>query len=222
MFKNLRTYFFTGLLVMLPVTISLKVIFWGFEKVDSILGNIINWYLLKHLNPILEIFKLQIHWKIPGLGLIALLLIITLVGVFARNYLGRKLINLTEKGLNKIPVLSSVYSLTKQITEGFASAKRENGAFRKVVMVEYPRAGIYSPGFLTGEVAGEISEKTGTKLLGVFVPTVPNPTTGFLIFIPEENVTILDMSVEEGFKMFLSAGVIMPAKNQSGKGASGL
>lgn len=193
--------------------ISLEIIFWGFEKTDAILGNFIS----KQLNPVLKIIGITINGKIPGVGLVTLLVLITITGVFARNYLGRKLINFGEKILNRIPVLNTVYNLTKQITEGFAVTQTGQGAFRKVVMIEYPRPGIYSPGFLTGEAIEEASERTTQKLLSVFVPTVPNPTTGFLVFVPEENVIILDMSVEDGFKMLLSAGMVKPLKANGNK-----
>jgi uncharacterized membrane protein len=203
--KHLRNYFFTGLLVLLPLTITLKLLFWGFAKVDSILGNLIYDNLHKYLG---------LDVKITGLGLVALLFIITLTGIFARNYLGRKLIEYSEKLMERIPVLNTIYSMTKQITEGVAFSQSEKGAFRQVVMVEYPRSGIYSPGFLTGEAFNEAEERTGSKLLSVFMPTVPNPTTGFLIFVPEEQVTRLAMSVEDGFKLFFSAGVIIPDKKK--------
>jgi uncharacterized membrane protein len=199
--KHLRNYFFTGLLVLLPLTITLKLLFWGFEKVDSILGNLIFYNLHKY-------FGLDV--KITGLGLAALLVIITLTGIFARNYLGRKLIEFGENLLERIPVLNTIYSITKQFTQGVALSQTEKGAFRKMVMVEYPRQGIYSPGFLTGEAFAEVEEKTGVKCLSVFIPTPPNPTTGFLILVPEDKVTILNMSVEEGFKLIVSVGVITP------------
>ena len=189
--------------------ISLKIIFWGFEKTDAIMGVFISNLLNKFLN----IFGYHVWVRVPGLGLIALLILITITGVFARNYLGRKLIAFGEKILDKIPILNTIYSLTKQITEGFALTRSEHGAFRKVVLVEYPREGIYSPGFLTGEAIHDATEITGEKLLSIFVPTVPNPTTGFLIFVPEDKVFILDMSVEDGFKLLLSAGMIKPGKN---------
>lgn len=193
--------------MLLPVVITLKLIFWGFEATDAILGDFINQYLFGRLQQ----FNLNLP-KIPGIGLIALVVMITATGVFARNYLGKKLIEFGESVLNRIPVLNSVYNLIKQVTEGFAVSQSDKGAFRKVVMVQYPRAGIYSPGFLTGEAVAEISEKSGHALLPVFIPTVPNPTTGFLVYFPESEVIGLDMSVEDGFKLLLSLGMINPSK----------
>lgn len=203
MFKHWRNHFFTGILVLLPLVITIKLLFWGFAKTDAILGNLIYYYLQRYLG---------IQIRISGLGIIALLLVITLTGIFARNYLGKKLIVAGEKLLNRIPVLNTIYNSTKQITEGLALTQSDKGAFRQVVLIEYPRPGVYSPGFLTGEAFAEAVEKTGLKLLSVFMPTVPNPTTGYLVFVPEEQVTFLDLSVEDGFKLLLSAGVIVPDK----------
>jgi uncharacterized membrane protein len=191
--KHLRNYFITGLFVLLPLAITLELLIWGFNKADSILGGLFFKYL-----------KLQI----PGLGLLTLLILITLTGVSARNYIGKKLIEFGEQILQKIPILNGIYGTTKQITEGFA--KSDKSVFRKVVLVEYPRKGIYSPGFLTGESPSGVIKKTGVQLLNVFVPTVPNPTTGFLIFVPEDQVIVLDLSVEDGFKLIISAGMIKP------------
>ncbi|MGD9156730.1 MAG: DUF502 domain-containing protein, partial [Bacillota bacterium] len=107
------------------------------------------------------------------------------------------------------------YNSTKQITEGLALTQSDKGAFRKMVLIEYPRPGVYSPGFLTGEAFNEAEEKTGGKLLSIFVPTTPNPTTGYLVFVPEDQVTFLKMSVEDGFKLLLSVGVIVPDKKMN-------
>jgi uncharacterized membrane protein len=206
LFKHLRNYFFTGILVLLPLVITLKLLFWGFEKTDAILGNLIYRYLHRYLG---------IQVRISGLGLFALLLLITLTGMFARNYLGKKLIGAGEKLLGRIPILKTIYNSTKQITEGLALTQSDKGAFRKMVLIEYPRPGVYSPGFLTGEAFNEAEEKTGGKLLSIFVPTTPNPTTGYLVFVPEDQVTFLKMSVEDGFKLLLSVGVIVPDKKMN-------
>lgn len=206
MFKHLRAYFLTGLFFLLPLVITLKLIFWAFEKTDAILGNFVYQYFAKYST----FFGIHITREIPGLGLATLLVLITLTGILAKNYLGRKFIKFGESVLDRIPILSNVYGLLKQVTQSFAMTQSGKGAFRKVVLVEYPRAGVYSPGFLTGETAKEFVDKTGRDLLAVFVPTVPNPTTGFLVYVPKEEVIILDMSLEDGFKLLLSAGMISP------------
>ena len=195
MFKQLRSIFLTGLFVLLPLIITLELLFWGLRQADAIIGGMIATY-----------FKT----KIPGLGLGILLFFIIITGILARNYIGKKCIAFGERMLNKIPIFKSIYNITKQIT-GILS-KKDQEAFRKVVLVEYPRKGIYSPGFLTGEAPFFTLEPDCSKMLSVFIPTVPNPTTGFLIFVPEAEVTILDMSIEDGFKLIISAGVIKPTK----------
>ena len=198
MLKHLRNYFLTGLLVLLPLLVSVKLLIWGFNIINGLAGgDFISRYLA-------EKFRIEI----PGAGLIILILLILFTGLFAQNYIGKKLIGLGELVLHKIPIVNSIYGTTKQITEGFV--KTEKTAFRKVVLVEYPRRGVYSPGFLTGVSPTEAVQKTETPLVNVFIPTVPNPTTGFLIFVPEDQGIYLDMSIEDGFKLILSAGVIKP------------
>lgn len=202
MIKKIRNLFFAGLLVLLPVVISLKVVIWGFAKADQILGDLLHLILLKYFN-----YK----GPITGLGLVLLLILITLTGIFAKNYLGKKLIRIGEGILKKIPILNTVYNTAKQIMDSLSSQNKN--AFRKVVLIEYPRPGIYSPGFLTGDAPAETEAKTGKKMAIVFVPTTPNPATGYLAFVPLEDIIMLDMSVEDGFKLMLSFGVIKLKEN---------
>lgn len=193
MLKHLRNYFLTGLFIILPLLVSLALLWWAFINTDWILGNLIKKY-----------FQIEI----PGLGLVTLLILITFIGLAAQNYLGKKLIRFGEEIVKKIPVLRGIYSTTKQFTEGLTQA--DKSAFRQVVLIEYPRPGVYSPGFLTGNSPPETCRKTGEKLLSIFIPMVPNPIGGFLVFVPEPRVIFLDMSIEDGFKLFISAGVIKP------------
>ncbi len=195
MFKHLRTYFLTGLFIVIPLVVTILLLIWSFNQTDAILGGLI-----------FRIFKI----RVVGLGLITLVVLITLTGLLAHNYLGRKLISFGENFLHKIPILSKVYGTAKQITETLTKA--DKNSFRQVVLVEYPRKGIYSPGFLTSEAP--VTSFTGKKLITVLIPTVPNPVSGFLIFVPEEDVTVLDMSIEDGFKLIITAGVIQPKENR--------
>lgn len=181
--------------MLLPLVVTLVLFWWGFKKTDSILGGLFTRYL---------------GHPIPGLGLITLLVLITVFGLIAQNYLGKKLIAAGERLLNKIPILKAVYGTTKQFTNSFTQTDRS--AFRQMVMVEYPRSGIYSPGFLIGDAPTEASAKTKTRLLSIFMPTVPNPTTGYLILVPEDQVTMMEMSVEDGIKLIVSAGVVRPGE----------
>jgi uncharacterized membrane protein len=196
MLKHLRTYFLTGLFIIIPLLVTILLLIWAFNQTDAILGDVLY-----------RIFKV----RILGLGLITLLILTTLIGILAHNYLGRKLIAFGDNLLHRIPILSNIYSLTKQITETLT--KTDKNSFRQVVLVEYPRRGIFTPGFLTSDAPSDANSKTGRKLLSVLIPTVPNPVTGFLIFVPEEEVILLDMSIEEGFKMIITAGVIQPKEN---------
>ncbi len=189
MLKMLRNNFLTGLLVILPILVTVWLLIWGFKQTDAILGGLF-------------------PRKIPGLGLVTLIVVISLVGMFSRIYIGKKLISFGEGILSKIPILRGIYALIKQITESFANT--EKSAFHKVVLIRYPGSINYSVGFLTGEAPAECSAKKGEKLLSIFIPTTPNITTGFLVFVPEEEATFLDMSIEEGIKFILSVGVIKP------------
>lgn len=192
MLVKLRNIFFTGLFVLLPVILTAVILIWGFQQADAILGR----------------FLVSFGIKIPGIGLVALLVLIMLAGITAHNYIGRKFINIGESVLNRIPVFKDIYSTIKPITSILSNA--DQSAFRKVVLVEYPRKGVYSPGFFTGDTPHEVEVKLGRKLANVFIPNVPNPTIGFMIYVPEEELVFLEMSVEEAFKLLISVGVIRP------------
>jgi uncharacterized membrane protein len=143
--------------------------------------------------------------------MVALLLtcvLISIVGMLARNYMGQKLIESVDMSLLRVPLLNKIYGTTKQVNEAFTSGGKNS--FKTVVMVEFPRAGMYSIGFLTGEADNEIRAKIQEKLLCVFIPTTPNPTSGFLVLLPEDEVTRLDMSVADGVKFIISLGSISP------------
>jgi len=188
--KFLRKYFITGILVLLPLIITLYIVVFAFNLVDGRLRNLIYYYT---------------GYRIPGAGFLIFLLLIFLAGVFTQNVVGRQLLNWGEAVLRRIPVVKSIYSAIKQVMEVFAADRSE--AFQKVVMVEYPRRGIYMLGFLTGEAPVAVKQKAGQELLFVFVPATP-PGHGYLLMLPRQDVLILDMSVEEGLKLVLSAGII--------------
>lgn len=150
----------------------------------------------------------NIPYTIPGLGLIVAVVALTIIGMFAAGFLGRFFLKLGEWIVYKVPLVSSVYSVLKQVFETFFSSKTQ--AFSKVVMLEYPRKGIWILGFVSSELQGEIKKKTPTQMLNVFIPTTPNPTSGFLIFVPKEDCIELDMSVEQGLKFVISGGLVEP------------
>jgi uncharacterized membrane protein len=146
------------------------------------------------------------YWSLAALVLACVL--IGIVGLLARNYFGKKIIQLVDRLLLHVPLLNKIYGATKQVNDAFTSGSKT--AFRTVVLVEFPRAGVYSIGFITSEHQPQVQAKTGEKMVCVFVPTTPNPTAGFLLFVPEEKVTKLEMSVAEGIKYVISLGAILP------------
>ncbi|MBE6468065.1 MAG: DUF502 domain-containing protein [Alphaproteobacteria bacterium] len=196
---KLRAYLFTGILVTAPVAITFylayKFILWVDVFVNKILPPQYN-------------FVNYMPMTIPGFGLIILIGFLMLVGMFAAGFLGRFFIRLGEWFVAKMPLVSSVYSLLKQIFETVFSSKTQ--AFKKVVMLEYPRKGIWILGLVSADLQGEIEEKLPDEMVNVFIPTTPNPTSGFLIFVPKKDVIEMDMSVEEAIKFIVSGGLVEP------------
>ena len=197
LFVRLRNYFIAGMLVTAPIAITLIITLWFLNLIDSRVRDILSFQNDPYQNV-----------TIPGLGIVIAIVFFIFVGWLTRNYLGQLLLRLSEYLLDKMPIVRTIYSAIKQIFETVMTSKSQ--AFRDVVMLEYPRKGIYSLGFLTGKTTGEVEEKTHEDTINVFVPTTPNPTSGFLLFVPRKDVTFLDMTVEEGIKMVVSAGIITP------------
>ena len=198
---KLRAYLFTGILVTAPVAITFymayKFIFWIDRLVNQILPP---QYKFDNIFPV----------TIPGLGLIILVVALILVGMFAAGFLGSFFLRLGEWVVYKMPLVSTVYSLLKQVFETFFSSKTQ--AFKKVVMLEYPRKGIWILGFVSAELQGEIKDNLHDDMVGVFIPTTPNPTSGFLIFVPQKDVIELSMSVDEGLKYVVTGGLVESKK----------
>lgn len=146
--------------------------------------------------------------SLPGLGLVLTVTTLALVGFLATNFIGRYFIRLSEQFMERVPFLRSVYGAVKQILETILA--NQSNAFRKVVLVEYPRTGVWVIGFLTGKTSEELQSVTEAELVNVFVPTTPNPTSGFLLFVPKEQVVELEMPVEDGLKLVISGGIVGP------------
>ncbi len=208
MFKRISNLFITGLAVLIPLGGTLYLAWMLFKFADGILRPlVVGWLQL----------------SIPGLGLILTLTIILLTGLLATNIIGRHLIMLWESLLLKTPVVRNVYLAIKQLVDAFITHRQT--VFKGVVLVEYPRHGLYTLGFITGETRGEVQVKTSERLVNVFLPTTPNPTSGWLVMVPEKDLIFLSMTVEEGLKLVVSGGVITPkyvakgdTKNQWEKG----
>jgi uncharacterized membrane protein len=187
----------TGLLIWLPVWAVYVVIKFIFDIFDNSLS-----FLPHQYQP-----ATWLGFNIPGIGLILTLALIWFTGALTANFIGRKLIDWWEKLLNKIPLVRTVYSTVQQLLNAFVKPKEES--FRQVVLVEYPRRNSWSIGFLTGQ-AEHLPQEADDELVSVFIPTTPNPTSGFLIFVPKKEVKMLQTSVEDAFRMIVSLGVVQP------------
>ncbi len=214
---RLRNNFLTGLVIVGPVTITIYIVWWFIDLIDSwaepLLDSSVKPLLQNWLRPLLPEGVAPeniLPFTIPGVGLIFMVFLIMVIGALAANLLGRSVLNWGEALLGRMPVVRSLYRATKQLFETVLSER--GTSFQKVGLVEYPRRGIYAIVFISTETTGEILERVddGTGLMSVFLPTTPNPTSGFLLFVPKSEVVVLDMSVEEGAKMVISAGLVAP------------
>lgn len=199
--SRLRRYFITGLIVILPLVATIYILVGIFNFSDRLLGRFINEYLEK-----------TIGFYIPGLGLLLFLTIILLVGFLVTNILFKRLLFRLEILFLKFPLIRQIYPAAKKIVEYLFS--KDKPAFKKVVIVEYPRKGIWSIGFITNEAMKDAEDKTHQELLNVFIPSTPNPMTGYFIFVPKNDAVFLDISVEDGLKMIVSGGVFNPPHKQ--------
>jgi len=199
---NLKNYFFTGLLVILPIFITVYVILFLIRGMDAILKFI----------PVKYLPDTYLPFHIPGLGLIFVVILVFAVGLLARNIVGRKIVHLGENIVERIPLVRILYAGVKQLLETIFLQKTD--AFKRVALVEYPRRGTYVIGFITGESKGEVQDKTDKNMINVFIPTTPNPTSGFYMLVPDDELVVLDMSVEDAFKLIISGGIVSPPKQR--------
>ena len=195
--KRLRNYFISGLLFWIPLALSVIVIKFFLELVNNLIPQ-------KYLPE--AIFKLDT--TIPGSGIILVLLVILITGVLVTNILGRKLVALWEKVLNKIPGFRNIYNVLKKVSDTVFNTSTES--FRKAFLIQYPSKGIWVIAFQSGDYRGEAESIIGEEIMNLFVPTTPNPTSGFFVMMAKKDAFELDMSVEEAFKLVISAGVVTP------------
>lgn len=198
-FARLRANFLAGILIIAPISIT---IYLGWIFIDFI-DRTVSKVLPAKYNP-----ETYIPISIPGLGVVVMLIFVTLVGALTAGYIGRFFINWSEKIVERMPILRSIYGAVKQIFETVLTSSSD--AFREVVIFEYPRKGSWAMGFITGVTQGEIQNLTEDEVINVFLPTTPNPTSGYLLFVPRRDLVILDMSVEDGIKMVVSGGIVTP------------
>ena len=195
-----------GLAIVLPGIISVAVVIWLYRNVANLTDTLL--IFLPHKLTHEDQGNGRMYWYWSFFALLFAIFLIGCVGLGARNYFGKRMIEWVETALLRVPFLNKIYSATKQVNEAFSSGNKT--AFRTVVLVEFPHSGAYSIGFLTVEPHSEVLAKTGEKLLCVFVPTTPNPTGGFLLMMPEDKVTRLEMSVADAIKYIVSLGSILP------------
>lgn len=191
---RIRTYLIAGVLVLLPVGVTVFVLVALFRFLDNLLG---------------PVFALVLGVRVPGLGLLAGILVILGTGALASNVLGRRVVQVFDRVMMRVPFARTIYMATKQLSDSIL--QQDRGAFKQAVLVEWPRAGLYSVGFVTGRTRGETQAKTREQVVNVFIVTTPNPTTGFLCLVPESQVVPLDMTVEDAIKLVVSAGIVTPA-----------
>jgi len=194
----MRKYLIAGLLIWIPLGITFLVI----RAIVSLLDRI--WLLLP------QVYQPDnlLGFHIPGLGVVLSIVLVLATGMIVANLIGKRIIAFWESLLARIPIVRTLYAGIKQIMEAVLATDAKS--FRKVLLIEYPRKGLWSLAFMTSDNLGEVQAKTGSKVISVFVPTTPNPTSGFVIMVPVEDAIELDMPIEEGLKMIISMGVVIP------------
>ena len=204
---RLRTYFLTGIVVSAPVGITIWLIWLFIAFVDrSVVPLIPDAY-----NP-----SDVLGVSVPGIGVIVVLIVVTFIGFMVTNFFGRYMVRFGERMVARVPVVRTIYGVIKQIFD--AVLAQSEGAFRDVVLIEYPRKGIWVIGFITSNTEGEVQRVTPDDMVNVFLPTTPNPTSGFLLFVPRKDCIVLDMTVEEGVKLVISGGIVSPPDKKAPHG----
>ncbi len=202
----MKKYILTGLLVWLPLVITI----WVLKSVIGTLDDVFAWFMViaqtvlpVSIHPVLA--DLQ---RVPGLSVIILVTALWLTGVAVTNMVGQWLLNQSNRLFSNIPIVKSIYNSVRQVSDTLFSSSGQ--AFREAVLVQYPRAGSWTIAFVTGRPSGEVADKLITEMLTVYVPTTPNPTSGFMLIVPRDEVMPLDMSVDEALKYIISMGVVAP------------
>lgn len=197
--KKLKQIFFTGLAVIIPIGLTLYILFFLIDIMDGLLKIIPVKY---HPDTLIGI-------HIPGLGIIVTIVLIFICGLVTTSYIGNKIVRSGEDLVDRIPFVRSIYQATKKLSDSMFTDRRSS--FKRVVLAEFPRKGIYTIGFVTGVPSLEVREKAGQNCISVFLPTTPNPTSGYLILIPENELVPINMSVEEALTFIISVGIVSPS-----------
>jgi uncharacterized membrane protein len=205
--KRIRRYLVAGILVWAPLAVT----YWLLKIAVGIMDQTLQW-IPERYRP-----EELLGIPIPGLGVILTVIVLLLTGVLAANFVGRAFVGGWESLLGRVPVVRSIYSAAKNFAEMVFSDSSQS--FKNVLLIEYPRKGLYSLAFQTSTNLGEVQGRTGEEVVCCFVPTTPNPTSGFIIIVPKKDVTVLDMEVDEALKMIISLGVVIPtwSKDKTGE-----
>lgn len=204
--SRLRNYFLTGIVVTAPIAITIYLTYVFVDFVDANVTPLIP----ARYNP-----ETYLPFSVPGLGVFIAVFFLILIGFLTANFLGRSMLHFGERIVGRMPVVRSIYNALKQIMETVLA--QSGTSFRDVVLVEYPRKGLWALAFVTSEAKGEVADMDEDTMISIFLPTTPNPTSGFLLFCPKNELKFLDMSVEEGVKLLISAGMIWP-ESMNGNG----
>jgi len=199
-----RNYFITGIIVVAPITLTIYLI----SLVVSLIDEKIVPLIPSHYNP-----ETYLPFAIPGIGVLIMVVVLTLIGWLTTGLVGRTIVRVGENLLDRMPVVRTIYSALKQIFETVFT--QNSRAFRDVVLISYPRQGCWAIGFATGTTKGEVQDAIQDEVVNVFLPTTPNPTSGYLLFLPKKDVIFLDMTVEQGIKLVISGGVVTPEMSKA-------
>ena len=194
----LKKYLLTGLIVVVPITITLYII----QTLIGIMDDFLT-FMPEAYHP-----DTLFGFHIPGLGLVLVTLLVFLIGLLTHSYVGNKTVQIWDLLIGRIPLVRNIYQAIKQFTEAVFSTTGSH--FKQVVMLEFPRSGLYSIGFLAGPAGGELETMAGQTVMSIFIPCTPNPTTGYYVLVPEKELMYLDMTVEEAFKLIVSGGLVLP------------
>lgn len=210
--QRLRTSLFVGFMVLLPLLVTVYLLQLIFNLVDRVVGGWITQLLLStglatRQDELVWFLGIPFHGRVPILGVVMVLVILLLIGGIARTVVGKHVFYVIERLFGLIPVARGVYSTVQQVSQALV---HEQSSFKQVVLVEYPRKGVYTVGFLTGESQGNILRFTGREYVNVFLPKSPNPTNGWMALVPRDEVTFLDLPIEDGLKFIISGGVVPP------------
>jgi uncharacterized membrane protein len=206
LFTRWRANFLTGLAVLLPAVITLAVVKWLFGTIASITDLLLFFLPTTLTHAERGTGPMFWYWSLAAFVLAAML--VSLAGWMARYYIGKQIIAWLDSTMLRVPLLNKIYGTIKQVNEAFGSNQKT--AFKTVVLIEFPRPGVYSMGFVTSDQQDEVQQKTRAEVVCVFVPTTPNPTSGFLMLVPKDQVTKLDMSVADAIKYIISLGAVSP------------